>query len=124
MLSPKSSDILLNAGTFGADERGLWLPVLVGSRLYARSPMNFTDMETKLSAIANASLQAKQLNETMKLIDRIGPVDASTTGQEGEFSTLDNREGLIEYALSVIYGGVFWPAFQPVSVATPVKVRW
>lgn len=89
-----------------------------------RSPASFTDVQSKLDAVANTSLQAKQLNETLKLIDRLGPVDASSTGTEGEFSTLDNREGLIEYAMSVLYGSVFWPRLTPVSVATPVRVRW
>lgn len=124
MLSPKSAAILLNTGTFGADERGIWLPVLVGSRLYMRSPANFSDVKSKLDAVATGTLQAKQLNETLKLIDRIGPVDASSSGTEGDFSTLDNREGLIEYAMATLYGGVFWPRLTPVSVATPVRVRW
>lgn len=124
MLSPKSEKITANLGAWDADQKGLWLPVLVGSRLYQRSPSSFTDLEKRLDAVTQGSMKAKQLNETMVLIDRMGPVDATSDGSDGKFSTLDNREGFIEYALAALYGGVFWPRFVPVSVTTPIKVRW
>lgn len=125
MLSPKTSKILLDAGAFTDETRGLWLPILTGSRLYASYPQGFTDIQGRLAAVVATSLKAKQLNQTLLLIDRIGPVDASTTGLEGEFSTLDNREGLIEYAMAAIYGSVFWPRMGAIpSVATPIRIRW
>lgn len=124
MLSPKTSDITANAGTWDNDQVGLWLPIMLGSRLYQRAPTNFTDIESKLSAVVNGSLKAKQLGATLVLIDRLGPVDASATGSDGKFSTLDNREGLIEYAMATLYGGVFWPRLVPASVTTPIDVVW
>lgn len=124
MLSPKSSRITAATGTWDANTKGLWLPILVGSRLYARTPENFTDIQSKLDAVVSGSLQAKQLEATLTEIDKLGPVDATSEGFEGHFSTLDNREGLIEYALATLYGGVFWPRRTPPTATTPVSITW
>lgn len=126
MLSPKSSSITdpANTGVWDATTKGLWLPILVGSQLYGLMPQNFTDLETKLNAVVSGSLQGKQLQATLPLIDRLGPVDASSTGTDGEFSTLKNREGLIEYAMSVLYGSAFWPRRGPMTITTPTAVTW
>lgn len=124
MLSPRTSDVTANNGAWDADQKGIWTPILVGSRLYQQNPSSFTDLQAKLDAVENGSLKAKQLNEALKLIDQMGPVDASSSGSDGEFSTLDNREGFIEYALATLYGSVFWPRLTPTSVVTGVKVRW
>ena len=124
MLSPRTADITANDGAWDADQKGLWLPILVGSRLYQQTPSNFSDLESKLDEVTQGSLKAKQMNEALKLIDRLGPVDASTNGSDGEFSTLDNREGFIEYALATLYGGVFWPRLSPASITTGVVARW
>lgn len=119
MLSPKSSDITANNGAFDSDAKALWLPVLTGSRIFSRATVNFGDVKSKLDGVQASSIQAKQLNETMKLIDRLGPVNASTKGSEGEFSTLDNREDLIEYAFAVLYGQAFLPRLTNQTVAVP-----
>jgi hypothetical protein len=124
MLSPKSTDIAANSGTWTQLEKDLWLPILTGSRLYQRVPQNFGDLQTKLNAVTPTSTQAKQLGATLTLIDRLGPVDATSEGSDGKFSTLDNREGLIEYALATLYGGAFWPRWASQSVATPTVVTW
>lgn len=111
MLSPKTSAITdpLNVGTWGETEKGLWLPILTGSRLYQKAPGSFGDLQSRLDAVEDGSLKAKQLSATLVLIDQLGPVDAGAAPEEGTFSTLDNREGLIEYALSTLYGASFWP---------------
>lgn len=110
MLAPKRTQITAASGAFTDDERGLWLPMLVGSRIYNNfHPPVFSDVDVKLAGVVASSQRAKQLNATMVLIDRIGPVDASTSGQEGIYSTIDNREHLLEYALSVLYGVEYWP---------------
>ena len=103
------------AGTFSTEEQGLWLPILVGSRVYnAYSPPVFGDVASKLAGVVADTLQAKQLNATMTLIDRIGPTDASTSGAEGTYATMENREGLIEYAFSVLYGANYWTRIHSV----------
>jgi len=119
MLSPKTADITADPGTFDDTSRALWLPLLVGSRLFERAALNFGDVRARLNAVQSASLQAKQLNQALRLIDRIGPVDASAPQSDGEFSTLANREGLIEYAFAVLYGQGFLPRLQFRSVAVP-----
>lgn len=125
MLSPKSSDITANTGTWTQLEKDLWLPILTGSRLYQRFPQNFGDLQSRLDAVTAGSTKAKQMGATLVLIDRLGPVDATSEGgADGHFSTLDNREGLIEYALATLYGGVFWPKWTTPSVATPTVVTW
>jgi hypothetical protein len=72
----------------------------------------------------SGSLRGKQLDATLKLIDRMGPVDATSEGTEGHFSTLDNREGLIEYAMSVLYGKAFWPRRVGLTTTTPIAITW
>lgn len=108
MLSPKRATIEGASGAFSDSERDLWLPLLTGSAIYRRTFPNFEDVESKLLSVEVDSLQAKQLNATMVLLDRIGPVAASTTGQDGTYSTVENREGLLEYAFAVLYGAEFW----------------
>jgi hypothetical protein len=129
VLSPKSSLITLNAGTFTDNERGLWLPVLVGSRIYSAYSGNFSDLVERLAGVVDASLRAKQLNEAMVLLDKIGPVDAQGKTQEGDFDTLNNREGYIEYAIAVLYGVDFLPklfagGFGTEGGAAETVVRW
>lgn len=125
MLSPKKTQINNASDEFGQTERDDWLPVLVGSETYRLAAQNFQDIDKKLAAIQSGTRQAKQMNAAYALIDRIGPTDASTTGVEGEYSTLDNREGFIEYALSILYGAAFRPRFQ-VSGSSSVRnvARW
>lgn len=125
MLSPKTPDITANAGVWDADQKGLWIPILVGSRLYQQQPQSFTDLDSKLDRVVAGELKAKQLGATLVLIDRMGPVDATSEGgADGHFSTLDNREGLIEYALATLYGKVFWPRTSNVTVSTQNVVTW
>jgi hypothetical protein len=121
MLSPKSADITADAGSFDDTSRALWLPVLTGSALFSRAVVNFGDVKQKLAGVQSGSTQAKQLNQAMRLIDRIGPVDASTSGQEGTYATLANREGLIEYAFAVLYGQGFLPRLVMETVGVPNK---
>lgn len=121
MLSPKRSQIEAAAGTFGQEEIDLWFPILVGSRVYKRNPEFFSDLESKLAGVVADTTQAKQLNATMTLIDRIGPTDASVDGAE-IYSTLDNREGLIEYVLSALYGAAYRPRFT-LSGGTSVRTH-
>lgn len=128
MLSPKTSDITDpgNTGTWNAETKGLWLPILTGSRLYQKSPASFGDLDSRLDAVEDGSLKGKQLSAALVLIDQLGPVDAGAAPEEGTFSTLDNREGLIEYALSTLYGADFWPTLRASQVGgtSSVLVRW
>lgn len=111
MLSPKKTQIDNASGTFGQTERDDWLPLLSGSLIYKSASQNFTDLESRLAAIETGSRKAKQLNATYTLLDRVGPVAAASKGAEGEYSTMENREGFIEYAFSVLYGASFRPRF-------------
>jgi hypothetical protein len=125
VLSPKKSQIDDASDVFGQTERDDWLPVLVGSRTYRTAAQNFGDVDTKLAAIQTGTRKAKQLNAAMKLIDRIGPIDAASKGVEGDYSTLENREGFIEYALSILYGAAFQPRFLvPGSSSVRNFPRW
>jgi len=117
MLSPKKSQINAASGTFGQEERDDWLPLLAGSRTYREASQNFGDLETQLGKIQPNSRKAKQLNATYTLIDKIGPVAAGAPSSEGEYSTQENREGLLDYALSVLYGPKFVPRFTSVGSA-------
>lgn len=119
MLSPKTSKVLANAGTFDDVTRGTWLPILTGSRIYSSASSNFPDIAGRLSGVENGSLRAKQLNETLLLIDRIGPTHAGVNNNQGEYSTLENREDLIEYAFAVLYGNDLRPRLLSQSGMTP-----
>jgi len=112
VLNPKTQQITDASDVFGQTERDDWLPVLVGSRTYRTAAQNFADVDAKLAAIQSGTRKAQQLNAAMTLINRIGPVDASSTGVEGDYSTLENREGFIEYAFAILYGAAFMPRFQ------------
>jgi hypothetical protein len=111
MLSPKRTQITAASDTFGQEEREDWLPLLAGSRTYREASQNFVDLETKLNGISTGTRKAKQLNATYVLLDKIGPVAAGAPSSEGEYSTQENREGLLDYALSVLYGTAFVPRF-------------
>lgn len=119
MLSPKTALVTANLGAFDDMTRGIWLPILAGSRLYSVASSNFPDIVGRLAGVETGSLRAKQLNETLKLIDKIGPVDAGVNNNQGEYSTLENREDLIEYAFAVIYGNDMMPRLLPSGGMTP-----
>lgn len=111
MIPPKDSAISAASGTFGATEIGKWLPLLVGSEVFRLTSLNFFDVRNKLTAVTTGSLQAKQLEAAYNAINRLGALNASSKGSEGEYSIRENREGLLEYAMAVIYGKDYRPRF-------------
>lgn len=121
IIPPKDSAINAASTTFGATERQKWLPLLVGSEVFRRAQVNFADVKTRLDVIPENPLQAQQLNAAYRAIDRLGAINASTSGADGTYSIAENREGLIEYALTVIYGAGFQPAFALASSRVRIK---
>lgn len=123
MIPPKDSQIDAASGTFGTDERARWLPILAGSNTYRLAAPNFHDLPARLVAVVTGTIQAKQLNAAYKLIGRLGSLDASIDGREGKYSIKENREGLIIYALAVLYGADFIPRFIPFIGSSRVRNR-
>lgn len=121
MIPPKDSQIEAASGTFGADEITKWLPILTGSSTYRSAALNFQDLPAKLAIVVADTIQAKQLNATYKLIGKLGSTDASIDNREGKYSINANREGLITYALAVLYGAEFAPRFTPFLGSSQVK---
>lgn len=94
---------------------------------YKENPAYFSDLATRLGAV-NGSLKAKQLNAVLDELETLGVGEveinqAQTVGTDGlVYSQIAEREGLIDYALGVLYEA-FAPSVYVDSEDTDMVLR-
>ncbi|MGI8655474.1 MAG: hypothetical protein ACR2LC_09670 [Pyrinomonadaceae bacterium] len=104
--------VVQNDGTLTEIARASWETLIRGSALYHAKSGLYPDLTAKL-AVVNG-VKAKQMSAVLDRIDLLGDKVSSLKGYAGgvNSSTVEKRNALIEYGLSVLY---LPPAPRPAS---------
>jgi xylose isomerase len=123
MICPSDQQLSDASDQLTDEAREEWVTVIAGTRRFQNYSAPYFNIEKKLAEITNGSYKAKQLNAARVLLNGIGSIDAVMREDSSTFDSKENREGVIEYAVAVIFGAS--RAKQATgSRSTSAKIRW